>query len=275
VKRRKRRIRIEFDEFYQELFGHRWPDLRRSLLAEGDTVELSAGLLAPYFLDRASVLAGQALEVKPGHRVLDLCAAPGGKSLVLALALGGRGELVANDRSSARRARLRAVLDGHLPEALRKTVRVRGHDAAKWGMREPHAYDRVLVDVPCSSEAHVLRSPRHMAEWSPARTKHLAVQAYSFAVSALSALRPQGIMVYATCALSPAENDGVIRRLVGKYGARFDVLDTGIPHGEPTELGRILLPDTAEGMGPLFVCRIRKRKAEPWPRQLSSTKKNT
>lgn len=262
MKPRRRAGRIDIDDYYREIYGDRWPNLRRALLAEGGTMELGEGLLSSYFLDRASVLAARSLETEPGQRVLDLCAAPGGKSLVLALSLGGRGELIANDRSSARRARLRSVLDEHLPEPLRKTVRVTGHDAARWGMREPTAYDRVLVDVPCSSEAHVLRSPRHRAEWSPARSKHLAVQAYSFAVSALNALRPAGIMVYATCALSPAENDGVIRRLVNKYGGRFDVSETGISHGEPTEFGRILLPDQAEGMGPMFVCKLRRKPAD-------------
>ncbi len=261
MRRGKRGSRADFDDYYRELFADRWPDLRRSLLSDGGMMELHEGLLAPYFLDRASVLAARSLDVEPGQRVLDLCAAPGGKTLVLALALAGSGELVSNDRSSARRARLRTVLDEHMPEVLRKTVRVTGHDAARWGMREPNAYDRVLVDVPCSSEAHVLRSPRHRAEWSPARSKHLAVQAYSFAVSALGALRPAGVMVYATCALSPKENDGVIRRLVHKYGGRFNVTETSIAHGEPTEFGRILLPDRAEGMGPLFVCRICKKPA--------------
>jgi hypothetical protein len=76
---------MEFFDYYEKLFGMRWPGLLDALKGEGRAVELRFGdSLEPYFLDEASVFAAQALDVKPGDDVLDMCAAPCGKTLVLA-----------------------------------------------------------------------------------------------------------------------------------------------------------------------------------------------
>lgn len=239
-----------FEAFYAELFGARWQALREALLAGGAQVAYDEGLTKPYHLDAASVIAAAALEVEPGERVLDLCAAPGGKSLVLAAALAGTsadgrgaaragsadgdatgemrdatGVLVCNERSSARRARLHRVLDAHLPPGTRALVRVTPHDAARWALYEPARYDRVLADVPCSSEQHVLQSAGALAEWSPSRTKRLAKGAYAIACAAVDAVRPGGRVVYSTCALSPAENDAVVERLLHRGAGAIAAAD--------------------------------------------------
>lgn len=250
---------IGFDEFYGGLYGERWSELRLALEREPAALGFERGLAAPYFLDPASVEAAQALNVAPGDRVLDLCAAPGGKSLVLAAAMGREGTLTANDRSSARRARLRRVLDEHLPPELRARVSVTPHDASRWGLHERDAYDRVLVDVPCSSERHLLRSPAHLAKWSPARTRHLAVQAYAILAAGFAAVRPGGSVVYSTCTVSSYENDEVIRKLTVKRGAEVLLDGPELAIGEPTELGWLILPDRCGGLGPIYIARVRKR----------------
>lgn len=252
--------RIGFDEFYGAIYGDRWTGLRQALLPDPQPEPLIEGLLAPYFLDAASVAAAKALGVTDGDEVLDLCAAPGGKTLVIATAMGSSGSLTANDRSSARRARLRRVLEEHLPAAVRDRVHVSSHDASRWGLYEQNRYDRVLVDVPCSSERHVLRSPGHLAEWTPARTKHLAIQAYAMLAAGFTALRPGGTLVYSTCTVSPGENDGVVHKLVDKQGALVELDRAEAPCGEPTELGWIVLPDRCDGLGPLYFARLRKRE---------------
>ena len=278
-----------FEQWYADLYGERWEALRAALLGGSRHAALEKGLLRPYLLDPASVLAAAALDVRPGERVLDLCAAPGGKSLVLACALfPGEGdgveafegsELVCNERSSARRARLHRVLEEHLRPEVRRQVRVTGHDAARWALHEPSSYERVLADVPCSSEQHVLNSPRALAEWSTSRPKRLAQGAYAIACAAVDAVRPGGRVVYATCALSPYENDAVVGRLLARGDGTLKPVDaalvtahalnafrdlfpgeypSGSAPGVSTEYGRMVLPDRDRGLGPIYLAAIER-----------------
>jgi 16S rRNA C967 or C1407 C5-methylase (RsmB/RsmF family) len=248
---------VSFDEFYGELYGSRWPGLKRALLAPAKTVAFADGLLKPYHLDEASVFAATSLGVQPEDEVLDLCAAPGGKALVM-LATGRPKLLVANDRSATRRARLHRVVAEHVPEELAVRVRVRGHDATKWCLYETDRYDRILLDVPCSSERHVLGSPSHLARWSPGRTRRLAAQAFAMLAGALDVVRCGGIIVYATCTVCPLENEEVIRRLLARRRGRAELLPIPGPIGEAVPTGRRILPDAEPGLGPMFVSRIRR-----------------
>ena len=217
-----------------------------------------------YAMDAASVLAVRALGVEPTSRVLDMCAAPGGKAWNIAASLGEGGELVANDRSAARRARLHRVLDGMLPPAHRARVRVTGHDASRWALHEPAAYDRVLLDAPCSSEEHVLASPRALAQWSPARSRQLARRQYALLAAAIDATRPGGRILYATCALAPEENDGVVgRTLASRRGASVELARPArspAELGEPTRHGWAVLPDRT-GFGPIYFALFQRREA--------------
>ena len=94
---------IQFDRYYQEIYKERWQTLKTALLEQTTPVAFQySPSCQPYYLDEASVIAASALPVEKGNTVLDMCAAPGGKSLVLAKKLGGSGSLVCNDRSSKR-----------------------------------------------------------------------------------------------------------------------------------------------------------------------------
>ena len=103
----------QFDLFYRDIYGDRWNGLKSALLQDVKHMELQ---IAPdkstYYLDRASWIAAGTLPVKPGMKVLDMCAAPGGKSLILASALKGTGNLNCNELSPVRRNRLKTVLQG-------------------------------------------------------------------------------------------------------------------------------------------------------------------
>ncbi|MDR0388298.1 MAG: 16S rRNA methyltransferase [Treponema sp.] len=253
-----------FEEYYRSCFGDRWTSLRQSLLKRAGAVPYAGGrtalLSAPYFLDRASVLAALSLRLPEEGLILDACAAPGGKSLVIASNMSGETRLLSNEFSGERRRRLAKVLDGHLDSALRERVRVSGFDAAALAGKksERGRFDAVLLDVPCSSEAHVLQSPAALAQWTSARPRFLAKRQWALLSAAFLLLRPGGSLVYVTCALSPGENDGVVSRLREKYGNALIPDAPDFPEGEKTAHGRRILPDTADGMGPMYVARFRK-----------------
>lgn len=273
-----------FERFYSEHYGSRWPSLRAALerperqifrlnaFAEGastsgnfegvgEWLPESGGrsparaaneLLDGYVMDPASWWAAKALEVQEGDDVLDLCAAPGGKSLILAESLREAGTLVANEMSESRRDRLMGVIRQYLPRDLRERVRVSGRDGSLWGVREPEAFDRVLVDAPCSGERHLLASPKDLAAWSVRRSEGLATRQYALLCSAALAARPGGRIVYSTCALSPLENEGVVRKLIKKKSDLVRAVQIAPPSGaELVEGGVQFFPDTS-GMGPIF-----------------------
>jgi 16S rRNA (cytosine1407-C5)-methyltransferase len=233
-------------------------------------------LKAPYFLDYASVLAARSLRLPGGTGyggtddgteggsggiILDACAAPGGKSLVLAAALPEGLRLLSNELSGDRRRRLAEVLDGRLDEKKRARVTVSGFDAAAQGRRksERGRFAGILLDAPCSSEAHVLKDPKALAAWTPARPRFLARRQWALLSSAFLLLKAGGSLVYATCALTPEENDGVARRLFEKYRDEAALDPPDFSEGEATEFGRLILPDRSGGYGPLYVARFGKK----------------
>jgi 16S rRNA C967 or C1407 C5-methylase (RsmB/RsmF family) len=243
----ERRGPAAFDRHFSAIYGERWPILKEALVAPARPEAHLDGLLKPYYLDGASVRAARALEVQPGDDVLDLCAAPGGKTLVLALALGGSGRLVSNDRSSDRRGRLKRVVAEHLSPELQAPVTITGYDATRWGLHEKGLYDKVLLDAPCSSERHLVHSPGFLADWSPNRTKALAQQALAMLCAALEALRPGGILLYSTCSISPDENEGLLVRFATKRPGLWTLLQQ-----------EMVFPDESAGEGPLFWAKLQK-----------------
>ena len=248
----------DLDTHYHNIWLDRWDAIKSAFGGEPGYCTLEAGLIKPYFLDKASTYPAQALDVQPGDTVLDMCAAPGGKTLILALAKGEAGTLVANDKSADRRMRLKAVIKEHLPAAIASTVRITGYDAATWGLYQQAVYDRVLLDAPCSSERHVLSSPYYLAQWTPARTKQLAIRQFAMLAAALDAAKAGGRVVYSTCSISPLENDGVIEKLFKKRKDMFDIIETAPGIGEKTKYGIQILPDTT-GAGPIYYCCLEKR----------------
>jgi 16S rRNA C967 or C1407 C5-methylase (RsmB/RsmF family) len=267
-----------FREYYTGIFGERWPALEAALAEASDSVAFAAGEgLEPYYLDSASIFAASCLELPEEGRVLDACAAPGGKTLVLASRLGPGARLVANELSADRRRRLRDVLDRHLSPEARGRVEVSGRDAAAMARAFESSFDAILLDAPCSSERHVLRQSlarpgeggradaKALSEWSPARVRGLASRQWALLSSALIMLKPGGCLVYSTCALGRAENDDVVARALAKQGAGLSlerpearVGPDGIVGSEATEYGLSILPDRAGGAGPMYICRIRK-----------------
>lgn len=254
----KRPSHSDFDSYYQALYQERWPALRAALCQERSPISLSGGLMREYWLDEASLLAAQSLSVERGDAVLDMCAAPGGKTLVLALALDGEGSLTANDRSADRRARLRRVIADHLDERLRAPITVTSHDATKWSLYEMDAYDKILLDAPCSSERHVLTDEKALRAWSPSRPKRLAITQFAMLAAALEAVKVGGTILYVTCSINSGENEDVIEKLHMRRAGRFREETADLAGFEKRRWGSIILPDASDGKGPLYLCLIRR-----------------
>lgn len=168
-----------------------------------------------YVQEASAMMPASVLAVRPGERVLDLCAAPGGKATQLAGALAGDGVLVANE-PDAKRARalygnierlgvLGAVVTNEFPERL----------AARW----PEAFDAVLVDAPCSGEGMFRREPAARTEWSAGAPAGCARRQTAILREAAKMVAPGGRMVYSTCTFNETENEEVVRAFLDAHPA--------------------------------------------------------
>jgi 16S rRNA C967 or C1407 C5-methylase (RsmB/RsmF family) len=252
----------DFAAYFAAVYGERWPALRAALEDEPRKTTLSNPFgLQDYALDEASLYPVKHLDLQPGQRIADLCASPGGKSLAGIFALKGEGQWFCNDLSPVRTTRLRAVLFDCVPSEVMARVHVSRSDASRWGIRgqraELAAFDRVLVDAPCSGERHLLAAPMELARWSAKSSRRLSVRQHALLCSGFDCLRVGGRIVYSTCSISPGENDGVVEKLLKSRAGRARVIMVDERAGEPTAYGHIFLPDVA-GSGPIYFSVIEK-----------------
>lgn len=261
-----------FEKYYSELFGDRWESLKKALLSDSVYVEWKIDSFESYYLDPASVFAAMSLPLKGAISVLDLCAAPGGKTLILSSRMDKDAILVSNERSASRKQRLVQVCNQCLPEEIRNRIKISCSDGSKWCTTQKECYDRILLDAPCSSERHVLQDDKYLNEWSPARIKTLSMEQWALLSSSYRLLKPNGYLVYSTCALNPFENDNVVSRLFKKFNDfeivyEYENLEdiskfckktiSLIP--ERTEFGYHILPDKQNGCGPIWFTLIHKK----------------
>lgn len=267
-----------FEEYYTGLYGERWQALKESFAGEGSSVEYHVtDAEKSYFLDSASVLAALCLPLENASDILDLCAAPGGKTLVLASRMSEDATLSSNERSPERKHRLATVVQTCLPPSISGRVKTSCSDGATWCTRQTECFDRILLDAPCSSERHVIADPKYLNTWSPSRIKTVTTEQWALLSSAYRLLSPQGILLYSTCALCPEENDGMIDRLYKKFnkeGDAFTLLepapelsqisdftDITLPGFEKTKYGYMIMPDKQNGAGPIYFSIIKKLKS--------------
>ena len=178
----------------------------------------------------SSMAAVEALDIRPGLHVLDLCAAPGGKTAMIALRQQGKGVLLANDRSRSRLGRLRSVLEQHGVSHAELSC----CSGESFGGTHEACFDRILVDAPCSGEGMLnADDAAAWSEWSPSRIRRLAKQQVRLLVAGLRCLRPGGILVYSTCTYAPEENEAVLQRVMSKLDIDVEIeeLPTHLPRG--------------------------------------------
>ncbi len=249
---------------FDSLFENEKQKVIYDISDEFDLSVANTSLLPFYRMDPASLFPAKALEVKNGDIVIDLCAAPGGKSLILIEDLFRakrgydlEGSFIANELSPKRRHRMMSVFKRYLPYEIRKNIHIKSYDASRVGLERKEHFDRILLDAPCSGERGLLHKKEDLAQWKEKRTKSFAIRQYSLLSSAFMALKPGGRIVYSTCSISPHENDGVIAKLQKRKKNEFKISE-GIPNfGEKTEYGTMFLPDQA-GWGPIYYSVIDK-----------------
>ena len=161
-----------------------------------------------YYLQEPSAMTpANLLPIEPGDRVLDLCAAPGGKATELGAKLNHTGLLVANDISNSRaKALLKNIELFGIPNVL-----VTSEPSEKLAEKFPAFFDKILIDAPCSGEGMFRKNPGMMKDWETYGPKHYSELQRSIVPNALRMLKPGGMLLYSTCTFSPEENEGSVK----------------------------------------------------------------
>ena len=205
---------------------------------------------------QASQLAALCVEAKPGETVLDLCAAPGGKTLLLAEEMQGTGRLVSCDAAENRVRLIRTAVE-RMGFANVETL---CNDATRQNPSLPQA-DRILVDAPCSGLGILAKKPDiRYKTLDKARHDELLATQSAILDTAAAHLKEGGRLVYSTCTIDPAENEEQVRAFVGRH-PEFRVVtpDVRFPAGMTVgDWGALSVP-TRTGMDGFFLCAMQKR----------------
>ena len=182
--------------------------------------ELSAAG-AIYLQDEASQLVARELEVKPRERVLDLCAAPGGKTTLIADRSGDSAFIVAADRSQTRMATVVNTMRLHELKSIRPVI-LEAVEPLPFAER---SFDKVLVDAPCSGTGTLRRNPEIRWRLTPVDIVKLSAQQKQILRSAVEMVKPGGCLVYSTCSVEREENEEVIEEALAR-DERFELVKT-------------------------------------------------
>ncbi len=181
--------------------------------------------------DHSSMLVASALGVKPGMRVLDACAAPGGKTTHLMELMDNRGHITACD-IEAKRLQTVTTLCQRLGIQGVETVLLKED-----GELPPGPFDAALVDVPCSNTGVLGRRPEVRWRLKPNEFEHLIRLQTRLLILAAERVKPGGAVVYSTCSIEPDENEGVVRAVCrGMRGLTLEAEHTSVP-GRPSDGG--------------------------------------
>lgn len=166
-----------------------------------------------YSQEPSAMFVGEVVDPQPHERVLDLCAAPGGKTTHLVAKMQNQGLLVANEIFT-KRAR---VLAENLERWGAKNTVVTSESPADLEKQFPQYFDRILVDAPCSGEGMFRKEPAGIEYWSPDYPAECANRQQKILASAMKMLKPGGTLVYSTCTFAPEEDEQNVAWLLANY----------------------------------------------------------
>ena len=205
-----------------------------------------------YYIQEPSAMAVVTfLDPKPGECILDLCAAPGGKTTQIASRLGGSGLLVSNEIHPARAKILSQNVERMgIPNAV-----VTNEDTGRLAEYFPLFFDRIVVDAPCSGEGMFRKDEAAVSEWSPENVTRCAGRQQEILDNAARMLKNGGRLVYSTCTFAPEENEKSIQRFLNSHSdftieetPKYEGLSAGVPEWGILRQGETgALKDWSEG----------------------------
>jgi len=224
-----------------------------------------------YIQNASSLIPGLAMQPQAGERILDVCAAPGGKTVHIQALSGGEAQIIANDAMKPRLSKLEEVLTMfHVENATITNFEGQFIDRHTDEMGGGH-FDRILLDAQCSGEGMLdLSHGNALRFWSVERVIKMSYLQQKMLTAAWKVLKPGGVLIYSTCTFGPEENEGpVSRHLKHNVDASIEPIDLDIPgrapglkswdgnpfHPDLKHAIRVLPSDFLEGF---FVCRLRK-----------------
>lgn len=166
-----------------------------------------------YIQEPSAMSAVPHLNVTPGEKILDLCAAPGGKSTQIGCALEGKGLLVTNEIHPARAK----ILSSNIERLGITNALVCNETPDRLAEFFPEFFDKILGDAPCSGEGMFRKNEEAVSEWSPENVVLCAARQDEVLLSAAKMLRPGGRLVYSTCTFSPEENEETMERFLAAH----------------------------------------------------------
>lgn len=243
------------------------PWIENGFYYDGETMQASkhpyyfAGL---YYLQEPSAMTpANRLPIEPGDKVLDVCAAPGGKATELGAKLNGTGVLMANDISNSR------------AKGLLKNIEVFGignvlvlsEEPGKLEEYFPEYFDKILIDAPCSGEGMFRKDKKMVKAWEEHGPEFFAKLQRSIVVQAAKMLKPGGMLLYSTCTFDPEENERTIAYLMEQF-PEFEICDIrpyeGFAEGKPESFAKTvrIWPHKMHGEGH-FLALLKKGEASP------------
>ena len=260
---------MKLPEFFEDSFKSLMGDIEYQAFKEsfGKQPAYHAGLY--YIQEPSAMMPAKVLSPKPGEKVLDLCAAPGGKTTYLGSQMQNRGLLVTNDISPKR---VKALVKNVELMGLTNTFVV-NETPQKLQKVYPEFFDKILLDVPCSGEGMFRKDREAVQSYTRFKSSECVALQREIVDSAYYMLKPGGTIVYSICTFNPDENERNIEFFINKYDLEVDKIapiggfepsrSRWTQSGDPSLNGGLRLwPHKAKGEGH-FVCRLIKKGDKP------------
>ena len=214
-----------------------------------------------YYLQEASAMSAVALlEPRPGERILDLCAAPGGKTTQIAGRMAGEGFLLCNE-INPKRAR---ILSRNIERMGVANALVTNEHPGDLARRLPGFFDRILVDAPSSGEGMFRKEEAAVTDWSPETVQMCARRQGEILHSAAEMLKPGGRLVYSTCTFAPEEDEEAVEKFLAAH-PEFTPEPVAAPWFEPAGSGGFRIwPHKVLGEGHFAAVLRKSGEAEEW-----------